>query len=78
MVKALDLRSNVRMHTWVRTPFLVWDPDTFFFAAKLFLSQTNIVPFFSCATGTFVTRQHNDCNFYHLKKIVNHNHLFFS
>ena len=26
MVKALDLRSNVRMHTWVRTPFLVWDP----------------------------------------------------
>ena len=27
VVKALDLRSNVRMHTWVRTPFLVvWDP----------------------------------------------------
>ena len=27
MVKALDLSSNVRMHTWVRTPFLVeWDP----------------------------------------------------
>ena len=23
VVKALDLRSNVRMHTWVRTPFLV-------------------------------------------------------
>lgn len=27
MVKALDLRSNVQLHTWVRTPFLVWDPD---------------------------------------------------
>ena len=26
MVKALDLRSNVRMHTWVRTPFLVMGP----------------------------------------------------
>ena len=27
MVKALGLRSNVRMHAWVRTPFLVeWDP----------------------------------------------------
>ena len=30
MVKALDLRSNVRMHTWVRTPFLVWEPGPFF------------------------------------------------
>ena len=26
VVKALDLRSNVRMHTWVRTPFLVMGP----------------------------------------------------
>ena len=24
VVKALDLSSNVRMHTWVRTPFLVY------------------------------------------------------
>ena len=31
VVKALDLRSNVRMHTWVRTPFLVWEPGPFFF-----------------------------------------------
>lgn len=26
VVKALDLSSNVRMHTWVRTPFLVVGP----------------------------------------------------
>ena len=37
MVKALDLRSNVRMHTWVRTPFLVWDPATGFFSPVFFL-----------------------------------------
>ena len=30
VVKALDLSSNVRMHTWVRTPFLVWEPGPFF------------------------------------------------
>ena len=37
MVKALDLSSNVRMHTWVRTPFLVeWDPgDASFFPSLL-------------------------------------------
>ena len=38
VVKALDLRSNVRMHTWVRTPFLVWDPDTTF---SFFLALTS-------------------------------------
>ena len=32
VVKALDLSSNVRMHTWVRTPFLVWEPGPFFFS----------------------------------------------
>ena len=38
MVKALDLRSNVRMHTWVRTPSLVWGPSdlfSFFFSLRL-------------------------------------------
>ena len=41
MVKALDLSSNVRMHTWVRTPFLVeWDPgDASFFRYLEILSS---------------------------------------
>ena len=43
MVKALDLRSNVRMHTWVRTPFLVWEPGPFFI-------------FFTCLFSTVLSR----------------------
>ena len=43
VVKALDLRSNVRMHTWVRTPFLVWDPDTIFSFANIFSQPTDIL-----------------------------------
>ena len=43
VVKALDLSSNVRMHTWVRTPFLVeWDPgDAGFFISFFFLLFDN-------------------------------------
>ena len=68
MVKALDLRSNVRMHTWVRTPFLVWEPGPFFFfftnlitkkyASKsiLDLKNSNSVP-----TCTIVHLQYFKC-----------------
>ena len=37
VVKALDLSSNVRMHTWVRTPFLVMGPWRRQFFRRLFI-----------------------------------------
>ena len=49
VVKALDLRSNVRMHTWVRTPFLVVGPcqtDSFFFSSSFSLSTSFSFSFF--------------------------------
>ena len=48
MVKALDLRSNVRMHTWVRTPLLVVGPcNSFSYFFLLFLSRAwRIISYF--------------------------------